>query len=197
VVYSFWNTKAKRCEMGVLSLYEGMVGAYDMNPFKIPHQDPAFSSFNAKAPVVMQRTFISPRYIKHLSATVTNQGISTKNILAVFDGGQIAMIPRRMLDPRRPNAVPTKVEMEEGLFQYHPHLFLDPRGYVTMNQVFILFIYFSKSILIYYCFRRNCYIYFQSKYLVLHTICVSHHPNICNMVDCFGSGPCVCESSHH
>jgi hypothetical protein len=149
VVYSFWNEKAKRSEIGVLSLYEGMVGAYDMNPFKIPLQDPAFSSFNAKPPVVMQRTFISPKSIKHLSATVTAQGISTKNILAVFDGGQIAMIPRRMLDPRRPNSPPSKTEMEEGLFQYHPHLFLDPRGYITMNQTSlgVNHVYLSSAII--------------------------------------------------
>ena len=35
VVYSFWNIKAKRTEVGVLSLYEGMMGPYDLNPFKV------------------------------------------------------------------------------------------------------------------------------------------------------------------
>jgi hypothetical protein len=52
----------------------------------------------------------------------------------VVEGGQVAMIPRRMLDPLRPNAKPTQTEMEEGLYQYHPFLFFDSRGYVTMNQ---------------------------------------------------------------
>jgi len=43
------------------------------------------------------------------------------------------MLNRRMLDPRRPNDPPTKVEQAEGLMQYHPFLFVDPRAYLTMN----------------------------------------------------------------
>ena len=44
------------------------------------------------------------------------------------------MVARRMLEPRRPTNQPTKVEMEEQLMQYHPFLFVDPRGYLTMNE---------------------------------------------------------------
>ena len=45
------------------------------------------------------------------------------------------MVPRRMLEPRRPNGQPSKVEMEEGLMGYHPFLTIDGRGYVTANEV--------------------------------------------------------------
>lgn len=141
VCYAYWNTKAKRTELGVLSLYEGMVGAYDLNPFKKPlmpqtpgYKGAFFSSFSAKPPVVMQRTFILPKAVRSLSATVTAQGISTKNLLLVLESGQVMMVPRRMIDPRRPNAPPTKNEMSEGLMQYHPFLFFDPRNMVTMND---------------------------------------------------------------
>mmetsp|Transcript_41948 Transcript_41948/g.84760 ORF Transcript_41948/g.84760 Transcript_41948/m.84760 type:complete len:995 (+) Transcript_41948:1441-4425(+) len=134
VVYSYWNTKAKRSEVGVLSLYEGMVGPYDLNPLKVPLQTLEFSSLSAKGPVVMQRTFVFPKAVQSVSATVTAQGISTKNLLFVLESGQVVMVPRRMLDPRRPNTAPTKHEQAEGLMQYHPFLFLDPRHFVTMNE---------------------------------------------------------------
>jgi ER membrane protein complex subunit 1 len=39
-----------------------------------------------------------------------------------------------MLDPRRPNTPPNPNELAEGLMQYHPFLFLDPRNLVTMNE---------------------------------------------------------------
>ncbi len=35
VLYSYWNAKAKRTEIGVLALFEGMMGPYDLNPFKV------------------------------------------------------------------------------------------------------------------------------------------------------------------
>lgn len=44
------------------------------------------------------------------------------------------MVPRRMLDPRRPNTPPTANEKQEGLMQYHPFLFVDPRTCLTMNE---------------------------------------------------------------
>jgi len=34
-VRSYWNTKAKRSELGVLALFEGMMGPLDLNPFKV------------------------------------------------------------------------------------------------------------------------------------------------------------------
>ena len=39
VCYSYWNAKARRSELGVLSLFEGMVAPYDLNPLKV-RRDP-------------------------------------------------------------------------------------------------------------------------------------------------------------
>jgi len=38
VVYGYWNAKAKRTELGVLALFEGIVGPYALNPFKVSLQ---------------------------------------------------------------------------------------------------------------------------------------------------------------
>ena len=55
----------------------------------MPLQDASFSAFGAKPPVVMQRTFVLPRAVAHLGATVTAQGIATKDLLATFESGQV------------------------------------------------------------------------------------------------------------
>ena len=83
--------------------------------FQVPIQDPKFSSFAAKAPVVMQRSYIFPRAVRSVGATVTANGIATKNPLLVLESGQVAMLPRRLLEPRRPLSEPSKVRSS-----YHP-----------------------------------------------------------------------------
>jgi len=59
---------------------------------KVPLQDASFSSFSAKPPVVMQRTFVLPHAVTHLEATVTAQGIATKDLLATFESGQVCNV---------------------------------------------------------------------------------------------------------
>ena len=138
VIYTYWNAgKAKRTEVGVLALYEGMMGPFDLNPFKVPLQDPIFSSFSKKPPVVMQRTFIFPKTVEAISASVTANGIATKNPMFLLQSGQIAVLPRRLLEPRRPSGTPSKTEQQEGLFQYHPLLLPDGRYYASLNQTIL------------------------------------------------------------
>lgn len=43
LVYSYFNVKAKRTELGVVTLYEGMLGTYDLNPFKRVQSESQFS----------------------------------------------------------------------------------------------------------------------------------------------------------
>jgi len=137
VMYYYWNTKAKRTEIGVMSLFEGMIDKYHLNPFRVPSQDGNFSSFKSPPPVVMQRTFVFPRAVSALQATVTAQGISTKNLLVAMESGQVAQLHRRMLDPRRPNKEPSKTEKMEGLMQYFTFLFPPPITMVTANRTVV------------------------------------------------------------
>ena len=40
----------------------------------------------------MQRTFVLPHAVTHLEATVTAQGIATKDLLATFESGQVCNV---------------------------------------------------------------------------------------------------------
>lgn len=43
----------------------------------------------------MQRTFIVPRAISNIAATVTSRGITTKSFLLALESGQIVSLDRR------------------------------------------------------------------------------------------------------
>lgn len=120
VLYSFWNHRTKRSEIGVLTLHEGMIEKYGMTAFKSPHQETTFSSFDSPSPVVLQKTFTLSKRVTSLGVTQTTLGISLKNFLFGLDNGQIVAINRNILDPRRPLSKPTESEKEERLSQYSP-----------------------------------------------------------------------------
>jgi hypothetical protein len=57
--------------------------------------------------------------------------ISDKLCVAVVtDRDQLVAVPKRMLDPRRPD-VPSKRDKEEFLVPYQPMLFLDPKWTIS------------------------------------------------------------------
>lgn len=62
VVYSYWNAKARRAELGSLALYEGTLGPKDLLPFSdLPPALDTFSSFNDDATLVTyHKTFVLP-----------------------------------------------------------------------------------------------------------------------------------------
>ena len=62
VVYSYWNAKARRTELGSLALYEGSMGPKDLLPFSdLPPALDTFSSFNDDvALVTYHKTFVLP-----------------------------------------------------------------------------------------------------------------------------------------
>jgi hypothetical protein len=122
VVYSYWSAKARRTEVGSVALFEGVIDKWGLSPLRQPEWRPAFSSFDAHAPIAIQKTFALPHAIHGMSATRTARGITSKQVLVALPHGQVAAIDRRWLDPRRPSAEPTKLEKEERLLQYAPFL---------------------------------------------------------------------------
>jgi hypothetical protein len=97
----------------------------------------------------ISRTFIVPVGVKRLQVTTSKYGITYKDLirkhigssprfpdyscfllLVVTDRNQFITIPRRMLDPRRPD-VPSKRDKEEFLIPYQPLLFLDPKWQIS------------------------------------------------------------------
>ncbi|KAH8051857.1 hypothetical protein JL721_11001 [Aureococcus anophagefferens] len=81
VIYSYWNHKAKRAELGSLSLHEGMIERFGLSPFKVPEQESTASAWSLPPPVALQRTFALPKPVTALGATATSRGIAGKHIL--------------------------------------------------------------------------------------------------------------------
>mmetsp|Transcript_27926 Transcript_27926/g.83690 ORF Transcript_27926/g.83690 Transcript_27926/m.83690 type:complete len:306 (+) Transcript_27926:1356-2273(+) len=144
VVYSYWNHKAKRAEVGALTLVEGHIDRFGLSPFKVPEQRAETSSFAAAPPVAFQRTFALNKPVTALGATATRRGIASKHILLGVEPGQLNALDRRALDPRRPvvdeetatRAAKKKVERElmEGLRPYAPFVPLNPKAMVSYDQ---------------------------------------------------------------
>ena len=120
VFYSFMNEKTRRTEIGVLSLYEGMIDKDGLTAFNTPEQRGIFTSFDADDlnPVVLAKSYSIPKGIQAIGITLTESGISGKKILLAGTDGQIISVDRKMLEPRRPLGKLKDSEKKEGLHQY-------------------------------------------------------------------------------
>jgi hypothetical protein len=96
------------------------------------------------------QTFIAPSEMKSLAITTSKYGVTSKELVCerlscssayvltrlvitidVNGQNQIASIPRRLLDPRRPTAKPTKADKEEMLIQYDPFVGPEPKRVIS------------------------------------------------------------------
>ncbi|XP_059178557.1 ER membrane protein complex subunit 1-like [Physella acuta] len=124
IVYSYYNEKHRRSEIGVLELYEG----------KEQSNSTAFSSFSPPPPpLVLRQSYIFPAPIYAMEATVTEKGIASKNIMMSLKSGGILSLPKAFLDPRRP-VIPTQDTMEEGTIPYVPEIPLATEALVNYNR---------------------------------------------------------------
>lgn len=96
-----------------------------------------FSSLHVGAsPYTLAHTYQTPESISKMTVTQTQQGITSRQILAVIgDSNAIVGIPYAVLDPRRPiNRDPTKDELAEGLSSYTPVIEFDPKWYLNHQR---------------------------------------------------------------
>ncbi|KAF4034330.1 ER membrane protein complex subunit 1 [Phytophthora infestans] len=136
LVYSYWNSKEKRTEMVSLSLFDGAVGMHSLNPWKRPSWTSTRSSFDSKAPFVLQKSFIYPTKITSLGVTVTAHGITPQSVLVGMETGQIFKLARNFIDPRQPEKPLTPEEQAEGLMMYSPlvPVYNRPQAMLTYNR---------------------------------------------------------------
>ena len=119
MVYAFFNTNSRRTELGVLSLYEGMIDKAGLTAFTSPEQTHAFSSLDPRdsKPVVLSKTYTIVKPVTALGVTSTKGGITSKHILVASGDDKITSIARELLEPRRPTGELKDHEKQEGLFQ--------------------------------------------------------------------------------
>ncbi|KAL4255601.1 ER membrane protein complex subunit 1 [Pleurotus pulmonarius] len=80
-----------------------------------------------------EQAYIFPHGVTALSTTSTKFGISTKDLIVATKNHKILSIPRRVLNPRRPNRKVTAEEQEEQLIPYDPLIPDDPRRTLSHN----------------------------------------------------------------
>jgi hypothetical protein len=119
VIYAFFNEKVKRTELGVLSLYEGMIDKNGITAFTSPEQATSFSSLDTRdvKPVVLTKTYTLPKTVTALGATMTRGGISTPHVIFATGDDKIMSLSRHVLEPRRPTGEVKESEKKEGLVQ--------------------------------------------------------------------------------
>ncbi|XP_056008838.1 ER membrane protein complex subunit 1-like isoform X2 [Ostrea edulis] len=124
VLYSYFSQKSRRHEMAVLELYEG----------KDQSNSSAFSSFSSpRQPLVLRQSYIMPLYISTMATTITEKGITSKQLIFALRLGGLLALPKALLDPRRP-LLPTQETMEEGTIPYIPELPVNAEAIINYNQ---------------------------------------------------------------
>lgn len=120
IIYSFVNAKTRKTEVGVLSLYEGMIHRKGLTAFTSPEQTTEFSSWDAREtkPVVLAKTYSLPKPVTAIGVTQTKNGISAHQILLATSEDRIYAVGRNVLEPRRPLSDLKDTEKLEGLRQY-------------------------------------------------------------------------------
>lgn len=120
IIYTFANERTRRTEIGVLSLYEGMIDSKGLTAFSTPARTTVFSSVDAKEakPVVLSKTYSMVKAVTALGISSTGGGISGRRLLFATLSGQIFGVDRKMLEPRRPLSKLKDTEQKEGLRQY-------------------------------------------------------------------------------
>lgn len=124
--YSYWNEKARRTEIAVIELYEGLKQTNELT----------FSSLTpVVAPVInaVSQAYIFPQGVTAMGVTDTEQGLSTRSILIAMPFGGLYGISKRMLDARRPLEM-TPQFAEEMLIPYRPELPLLSEDFINYNQ---------------------------------------------------------------
>lgn len=119
IFYAFFNEKIRRTEIGVLTLYEGMIDKNGITAFRSPDQALTFSSLEARGskPVVLAKTYVIPKSVNALGITSTRGGISSRYVLFATGDDRIMSTPRQTLEPRRPTGEVKPSEKLEGLYQ--------------------------------------------------------------------------------
>ncbi len=103
--------KFRRHEVTSIELFEGST----------QHNSTHFSSLDDIKPVVQTKSYIVQRSFDAMQVTLTEKGISTKDVVVACQYGVLIEIPWILIDPRRPSKM-TEVDREENLLPYMPEI---------------------------------------------------------------------------
>ncbi|XP_013108994.2 ER membrane protein complex subunit 1 isoform X2 [Stomoxys calcitrans] len=124
LAYAHYNDKVRRTEITTIELYEGKTQA----------NSTVWSSLRAPPmPLVERQTYIIPTLVTSMRETITERGITSKDVLIGTASGSIVELPWALLDPRRPISSSSNGR-EEGAMPYIPELPLPTENMINYNQ---------------------------------------------------------------
>lgn len=109
--YSYYNIKYRRFEVTSVEIFEG----------SSQFNSTTFSSLDDIKPVFYSKSYVVQRAFNSMQVTLTEKGITTKDVIVACQSGVIIEIPWILIDPRRPIKM-TEVEKEENLLPYMPEI---------------------------------------------------------------------------
>uniref|UniRef100_A0A6B2E753 ER membrane protein complex subunit 1 n=1 Tax=Phlebotomus kandelakii TaxID=1109342 RepID=A0A6B2E753_9DIPT len=125
LVYSYYNDKVRRTEITTIELYEG----------KLQTNSTVWSSLNSPpVPMIERQSYIIPANVFAMKETITEKGITNKDVLIGLSTGAIVEMPWALLDPRRPVTTMQNQAREEGVIPYIPELPLPSENVINYNQ---------------------------------------------------------------
>ncbi|XP_073827730.1 ER membrane protein complex subunit 1 isoform X1 [Musca autumnalis] len=124
LAYAHYNDKVRRTEITTIELYEGKTQA----------NSTVWSSLSAPPmPLVERQTYIIPTMVTSMKETITERGITSKDVLIGTSSGSIVELPWALLDPRRPISSSSNGR-DEGALPYVPELPLPTENMINYNQ---------------------------------------------------------------
>ncbi|KAL8578229.1 hypothetical protein ACOMHN_040990 [Nucella lapillus] len=104
-------------------------------PINIVHAENwvVYSFYSEKHRRYEMASYIFPVPIHCMASSVTEKGITNKNIIMALRVGGVLSLPKALLDPRRPS-IPSQETMEEGTIPYIPELPVSTENFINYNH---------------------------------------------------------------
>ena len=136
----FWSVSEHRWIVASIELYNVAPHGLGVGSLAVKETNTTISSWDVPQLKIESKTFFTKLPAAALGITKTGRGITAKKILLGTPTGQIYMMDRRHIDPRRPVLPPgTKpnaaaAAADEGLPPYHPELPVISTAFATLNK---------------------------------------------------------------
>jgi len=136
----FWSVPEHRWIVASIELYNVAPHGLGVGSLAVKETNTTISSWDVPQLKVESKTFFTKLPAAALGITKTGRGITAKKILLGTPTGQIYMMDRRHIDPRRPVLPPgskpnaAAAAAGEGLPPYHPELPVISTAFATLNN---------------------------------------------------------------
>lgn len=136
--YHFWSTEAHRWQMASFELFDASPTTLQVTDLAFSETNSTSSSWDAPPLEAASQSFLCRLPVAGLAVTRSARGNTAKQIMLLTPAGQVYMLDRRFLDPRRPIVMPgqkpTPQQAAEGLPPYQPELPMGGPMFATLDH---------------------------------------------------------------